>query len=198
MNQQSAPETRKKQRRVLALSLGVLFLSVGLCYVLYEYSPLGWIYFSLTSDHFLERVETLVPEYHELNDAVMQSLPIYPEATLLPQTQRWEGPSYNPAPPGGPGSPPYLWVCFSTNDTLEEVGEFYQKALEQDGWKLNQNTGAFNRGQACVMLTRCWAEVETESKLVYQIRVYHDINTLLDFPRIPKIMYWLEDVEHCP
>jgi hypothetical protein len=197
MEQQSTPVTRRR-RRTLALSLAAILLSAGLCFVLYEYSPVGWVLYFLTAPTFDDRAEALVPEYDRLNDELWESLPRYPRATLLPESQQRAGPGHHPVPPGGPAYPRHLTACFSTGDTLQEVDEFYQKALEQDGWKPNQDTGGFYKGQACVRLNFCSTEFESEFITVYEVAVYHDLNVLLGFPRIPKIIYWLGEVRHCP
>jgi hypothetical protein len=208
MDQQPTQTVQKRRRYKFVVWISILLIGVCLGYLLYEYSPIGWLYFALRADHFRERVEALVPQYDKLNDTLMQLLPVYPEAVLLPQTQRQRRPGEQPWPPGGPDGPVTSRACFTADDSIEQVVAFYQDALERDGWRLVQvkvdGYGRFSRllytkDQACVELNRvCHARFESESKTVYQVEIYHDLNTLLDFPDIPKVIYWNEDVGHCP
>ncbi len=207
MAQQSTPVTRKRHLRKPEVLIGILLISVGLGYLLYEYSPVGWVYYALRSKHFLKRVEALVPQYDQLNDELLQSLPVYPGATPLPQAARRRGLYEHPWPPGGPAEPRSLWVCYSTSDTLNQVRTFYQNELEKNGWKLiRERVGCdgtpleqtYNKGHACVDLYHsCLYGPETTSKTDYQVIVYHDMNTLLGFPDIPKIVYW-DTIDSCP
>jgi hypothetical protein len=197
MDRQSTSKARKRRWRSVMLSFGAL-LSAILCCGLYEYSPAGWLFYYLTASSFEDRVQALVPEYDQLNDELWQSLPMYPHATLVPESQRRGGPGSHPVPPGGPAEPRYLQACFSTDDSLEQVAEFYQDELAQDGWKLSRGIGAFNKDQACVMLDFCLSKFESDEKVTYEVTVYYDLNVLLGFVHIPKIMYWLEAVGHCP
>jgi hypothetical protein len=208
MDKQSTSKARKRRWRSVMLSLGALLLSVTLCCGLYEYSPAGLLFYYLTASSFEERAEALVPEYDQLNDELWQSLPTYPHATLVPESQRRKGPGYRPVPPGGPGYPRYLYICFSTDDSMEQVVTFYQDTLEKNGWKMFQERIGYDgqflhrrytKDRACVALGHaCSPEFELDDRTVYEVAVYHDLNVLLGFPRIPKIIYWLEDVEHCP
>ena len=197
MAQQSTPGTRKRHLRKPEVLIGILLISVGLGYLLYEYSPVGWVYYALRSKHFLKRVEALVPQYDQLNDELLQSLPVYPGATPLPQTVRRWGPGEQA--PGGPAGPRHLWICYSTSDTLNQVRTFYQNELEKNGWKLIQELEqTYNKDNACVDLHHsCWGELETGGQTDYQVIVYHDMNTLLGFPDIPKIIYW-SHLDSCP
>jgi hypothetical protein len=190
------------------LSFGAL-LSAILCCGLYEYSPAGLLFYYLTASSFEDRVQALVPEYDQLNDELWQSLPMYPHATLVPESQRRNGPGYRPAPPGGPAEPRYLQACFSTDDSLEQVVEFYQDELERNNWKVFQEEVGYDgqfveqeytKDRACISLYQpCLSpEYKSDGKTVYQVTVYYDLNVLLGFPRIPKIIYWLRDVISCP
>jgi len=200
MDQRPVQPLRKWRIRRVEMLIGVLLIGVGLCYLLYEYSPIGWIYFMLRVDHFQHRVEALTIEYDELNDALLESLPIYPEASQLLQTQGrgWSG------VPVGPRS---LWVCFSTDNTTEQIAAFYQDKLEKNGWKsIREITGRqgellhqlYTKDNACIGFHHtCWDEFERDGKRVYRVNVYHDLNVLLDFPDIPRIVYW-QTIDSCP
>ena len=205
MAKQSTPGTRKRHLRKPEVLIGILLISVGLGYLLYEYSPLGWVYYALRSKHFLKRVEALVPQYDQLNDELLQSLPVYPGATPLPQTVRRWGPGEQA--PGGPSGPRHLWICYSTSDTLNQVRTFYQNELEKNGWKLIREVvdrdgipfeQTYNKDHACIVFyDSCLHKLGIGGKIVYQVFVYHDMNTLLGFPDIPKIIYW-SHLDSCP
>jgi hypothetical protein len=206
MAQPPSPKARTRRPRLLILWLGTLVLGVGLCYGLYEYSPAGWVFFALTSGDFDKRAQALAPELQRLNDDLLQSLPTYPRATLLPDSRRRWGVNGSPWPPGGP-QPPVLHVCFGTNDPLEQVGAYYQDVLEKEGWEVSQERRSddgglyreFTKDRGCVVLERyCLSVNQSGAKTVYGITVYHDLNLLLGFPDVPKIMYWLDEVRHCP
>lgn len=207
MDQRPTQLPQRRRLRRLAIMVGALLISMGLGYLLYEYSPIGWLYYMLRADHFRHRTEALVPEYDRLNDALMNSLPVYPGATLLPQSQQRKGPGE--VAPGGPAYPRLLQVCFSTDDSMEQVAAFYQDVLGKEGWKLvsesvgyydkKLNRQTYARGRACVKIDRfCPSEFGSEDGTTYQVTTYYDLNTLLHFPDIPRTIYWLEDVEHCP
>lgn len=207
MNQTSTPVTPKRHLATLVLWLTSFIISAGLCYALYEYSPIGWIYYTLRTDHFKQRVAAHAPEYNELNDALMQSLPDHPAATPIPQTHKQQLPWENPRPPGGPVGLVSSRVCFQTEDSMEQVYAFYQDALEKDGWRMVwENVDKYGypleqfcaKDLACVYLRSvCNTEFEYEKKTVYEVIVYHDPNILLRYPGIPRIVYWTEDVNHC-
>jgi len=207
MAQQSTPGTRKRHLRKPEVLIGILLISVGLGYLLYEYSPLGWVYYALRSKHFLKRVEALVPQYDQLNDELLQSLPVYPGATPLPQTAGRGGLYEHPWPPGGPAEPRSLRICYSTSDTLNQVRTFYQNELEKNGWKLIRELvgrdgtpfeQTYNKDHACIVFyDSCLHKLGIGGKTVYQVFVYHDMNTLLGFPDIPKIVYW-DTIDSCP
>ncbi len=204
MDSRPAQPTHRCRLRKLETLVGALLISVGLGYLLYEYSPIGWVYYMLRADHFRHRVEALVPEYDRLNETLLQSLPVYPGAILLPQTQISKGPGQRA--PGGPAEPRFLKVCFNTNDSMEQVSAFYQNALEKDGWELVRKEvdwrGHFLRqahakDQACFKLSDMCDFGSSGGRTAFQIEVAHDLNVLLGFPDIPKIVYWTGEVDRC-
>jgi hypothetical protein len=208
MAQPPSPQARTRRPRLLILWLGVLVLGVGLCYILYECSPAGWVYFVVTSEDFSRRAQALAPEYDQLNDDLLQSLPVYPDASLLPESLMQRGPGHNLWPPGGPAEPRALEACFRTRDSPEQVAAFYQDVLDEKGWNLfkevldydgNFVRRGYSKDRACIELhSHCILGSESDGETAYQIRVYYDLNVLLGFPHIPKFMYWLDEVAHCP
>ncbi len=94
MSQKSSRVLRQDSFDVPSLSLGILVFSVVFLYVAYEYTPVGWLYYTLRSNRFEGRVAAMVPEFNQLNDAVMESLPVHPNASLISETRRrqlpWE------------------------------------------------------------------------------------------------------------
>ncbi len=204
----SSSTTRKRRFRALAFALGAILLSL-VCCGLYEYSPVGYLFYYLAAPIFEERAEALVPKYDKLNDELWQSLPVYPQATLVPESQKQRGPGYGPVPPGGPAWPRSLEACFSTDDSMEQVAGFYHDALERDDWKVFEEfisdddefmRRGYTKDQACIRLHYvCWSDIKSKGgETVYRVTVYYDLNVLLGIFHIPKIIYWGEGVGHCP
>jgi hypothetical protein len=208
MAQPPPPKAPTRRPRLFILWLGALVLGVGLCYILYEYSPAGWVYFVVTSEDFARRAQALAPEYDQLNDDLLQSLPVYPDATLIPESLTKKGPGHNSWLPGGPAEPRNLRACFRTHDSPEQVAAFYQDVLDEKDWKVSEELldrdgefiqRTYTKDGACVVLyRRCILGSESDGETAYQIRVYYDLNVPLGFPHIPKFMYWLDEVAHCP
>jgi hypothetical protein len=202
------PVPKRDSIGVPSLSLGILVFSVVLLYVAYEYTPVGWLYYTLRSDRFERRVAALVPEFNRLNDAVMESVPAHPNTTLMSETRTRQMPWEWRWPPGGPPGLVSSSACFTTDAPLSQVYEFYQTELESKGWTLERKSvdkhgyplkQLFSNDQACVyMRSVCNTECEYDHKAIYEIVVYHDLNALLRFPNIPQIVYWLEDINRCP
>ena len=191
-----------------SLSLGILVMSVIFLFLSYDCTPVGWLYYTLRSDHFDGRVAALVPEFNRLNNAVMESLPKHPNTTLMPETRIRQMPWESRWPPGGPPGLVSLSACFETDATMSQIYDFYQAELEDKGWILERKSSdkygyplkqLFSKGQACVyMRSVCNTECEYDQKAIYAIVVYHDLNALLRFPNIPQIVFWLEDINRCP
>jgi hypothetical protein len=208
MSEKSSRVPRRDSIDVSSLSLGILVLSVVFLYVAYKYTPVGWLYYTLRSNRFEGRVAALVPEFNRLNDAVMESLPVHPNATLMPDTQRRQMPWENRWPPGGPPGLVSLSTCFKTNAPMSQIYVFYQDELESKGWALEKKNvdkhgyplkQLFSKDQACIyMRSVCNTECEYDQKAIYEIVVYHDLNALLRFPNIPQIVYWMGGGNHCP
>jgi hypothetical protein len=181
--------------------LAALVVSVVAGYLLYEYSPAGWFFYALRWEWFEQRVEERLPEYDRLNDETLASLPMYPGATLLPDSQTRKGPDEAAGIVSGLGGPPYLYACYGTDDTYEQVEAFYLDALEDRGWREIRSTAdaAYSKDHACVSLHNfCLARVRSEREAVYQVTVFHDLNLLLGPLDIPRIIYWLGYVSSCP
>jgi hypothetical protein len=205
MDQRPAQPTQRRRLRRIAIPICALLIVLALGYLLYEYSPIGWIYYMLRANYFRHRAEALEPAYDKLNETLLQSLPVYPEATPLPQTQVRQG--VGQRAPGGPVGSTTLRRCFSTDDSVDQVGEFYENALGKEGWKSVRKQvdkyghffyQIYAKDQACIDLGGyCDAHFERETKTVYQIEVSHDLNMLLGFPDIPRIVYWTGEVERC-
>jgi len=205
MDPRPAQPTQRRRLRRLTILVGALLISMGLGYLLYEYSPIGWVYYMLRADHFRHRAEVLEPEYDRLNETLLQSLPVYPGATLLPQTRVRQG--VGQRAPGGPAGSTTLRICFSTDDSMDQVGAFYENVLGKEGWKSVRKQvdryghflyQIYTKDQACINLDGyCDAHFERVKKTVYQIEVFHDLNMLLGFPDIPKIVYWTGEVDRC-
>ena len=121
MSQKPASISGREYFDVPSLSLGILAFSVVFLYVAYEFTPVGWLYYTLRSDRFDGRVAALVPEFNILNDTVMESLPVYPGATQMPETQRRQMPWENRWPPGGPPGLISLSACFKTDATMSQL-----------------------------------------------------------------------------
>jgi hypothetical protein len=168
--------------------------------LLFHYSPLGWLYVSLNSKNIYEQAVQAAPEFDKLNDELMQSLPIYPRATSLPQIQARRGPGpYDGAFAAGPSGPRTLSVCFATDDSMEQVAAFYHHTLKADGWKpvrVSLFKERYTKNQACIDLYSQCFEVESDARTVYRVKVFYDLNVLLPFPGLPKV--WDGGVSRCP
>jgi hypothetical protein len=203
--EQPATDTdgQRRFRRVEVLVGGVL-LSIGLCWLLYEFSPLGWVLYAIRSGYYTHALRTLEPEYDKLNSALLESLPAYPGATPLPETEARVGPEWNFIPSGGPSAPRDLSLCFKTTDSVEQVIEFYQRELEQNGWVFDKEIERFGvrqytKGQACfAWASWCTSDVDLKGETGYEVIVSHDPNVLLPFPKIPRIVYWFSGGAQCP